>query len=462
KKAENGDVGDSSEEEDDDDEEAERQVREGFIVDEEEDDDEDAKQRRREKRKRRREQKEEEDEALDEEDLDLIGIGGGEDREQGQSKFKRLKRGHREERKGSEARGVEDIFSDEEEGEGVAPAARGRGFGGFGQDEMDDFIEQDEFPDEEGGGLDEDLGIRAPTGRANFADIQKLQESGMDEATMEDFRGAFGDGDEFAWALEAEAEHNEENADPDKPLELKDVFEPSQLQEKMLTDEDNEIRMTDVPERLQLARRSHKPLDDLSPEELDDRHSEEAAWISSTMFPRTRMEGKFREPFESAVKSVLDMMNRENFEPPFIFQNRKDFLIHSEQVPASPDPEHPNAPPYKVNAEKLLGQDDLWNILEQDLKFRAFCERREAIRTSLASLKELMGDEFNDPIFEELLSNAVQIEDLQDIQDYLNFQYSAQLRDIAIAQAEEGGQQKRARGAKGLWDKIRAGSAYHL
>ncbi|KAI7581219.1 hypothetical protein KC343_g20446, partial [Hortaea werneckii] len=39
KKAENGDVGDSSEEEDDDDEEAERQVREGFIVDEEEDDD---------------------------------------------------------------------------------------------------------------------------------------------------------------------------------------------------------------------------------------------------------------------------------------------------------------------------------------------------------------------------------------------------------------------------------------
>ncbi|RMY74715.1 hypothetical protein D0863_03078 [Hortaea werneckii] len=462
KKAENGDVGDSSEEEDDDDEEAERQVREGFIVDEEEDDDEDAKQRRREKRKRRREQKEEEDEALDEEDLDLIGIGGGEDREQGQSKFKRLKRGHREERKGSEARGVEDIFSDEEEGEGVAPAARGRGFGGFGQDEMDDFIEQDEFPDEEGGGLDEDLGIRAPTGRANFADIQKLQESGMDEATMEDFRGAFGDGDEFAWALEAEAEHNEENADPDKPLELKDVFEPSQLQEKMLTDEDNEIRMADVPERLQLARRSHKPLDDLSPEELDERHSEEAAWISSTMFPRTRMESKFREPFEAAVKSVLDMMNRENFEPPFIFQNRKDFLIHSEQVPASPDPEHPNAPPYKVNAEKLLGQDDLWNILEQDLKFRAFCERREAIRTSLASLKELMGNEFNDPIFEELLSNAVQIEDLQDIQDYLNFQYSAQLRDIAIAQAEEGGQQKRARGAKGLWDKIRAGSAYHL
>ncbi|KAI6868567.1 transcription elongation factor spt6, partial [Hortaea werneckii] len=396
------------------------------------------------------------------EDLDLIGIGGGEDREQGQSKFKRLKRGHREERKGSEARGVEDIFSDEEEGEGVAPAARGRGFGGFGQDEMDDFIEQDEFPDEEGGGLDEDLGIRAPTGRANFADIQKLQESGMDEATMEDFRGAFGDGDEFAWALEAEAEHNEENADPDKPLELKDVFEPSQLQEKMLTDEDNEIRMTDVPERLQLARRSHKPLNDLSPEELDERHSEEAAWISSTMFPRTRMEGKFREPFEAAVKSVLDMMNRENFEPPFIFQNRKDFLIHSEQVPASPDPEHPNAPPYKVNAEKLLGQDDLWNILEQDLKFRAFCERREAIRTSLGSLKELMGEEFNDPIFEELLSNAVQIEDLQDIQDYLNFQYSAQLRDIAIAQAEEGGQQKRARGAKGLWDKIRAGSAYHL
>lgn len=458
----NGDLGDSSEEEDDDDEEAERQVREGFIVDEDEDDEEE-RQRRKEKRKRRREQKEDEDEALDEEDLDLIGIGGGERQEEGQSKFKRLKRGHREERRESEARGVEDIFSDEEEGaDGAAAPGRSRGFGGFGQDEMDDFIEQDEFPDEEAGGLDEDLGIRAPKGRAGFADLQKLQESGMDEATMEDFRGAFGDGDEFAWALDAEAEHNEEAVDPDKPLELKDVFEPSQLIEKMLTDEDNVIRMTDIPERLQLARRSYKSTKDLSPEELDERHTEEAAWISNTMFARKRMDPKFREPFEGAVKQVLTLMNVEDFEPPFIFQNRKDYLIHSEQVPLSPDPRDPDAPAYRVIAEKLLGQDDLWNVLEADLKFRAFAERREAIYKSLYSLKEAMGEDFKDPIFDDLIPVAAQIEDLQDVQEYLNFQYAAQLKDLATVHADEEGKQKRARGGKGVWEKIRAGSAYHL
>ena len=261
-KAANGGMDDSSEEEDEDDEEEERRIREGFIVDEEEDEDE-ARERRRARKKRRREEREE-DEGLDEEDLDLIGeINPDFDRRKTeQSKFKRLKRGHREDRSAVETRGVEDIFSDEEDGADGIATARGRGAFGYG-DDMDDFIEQDEFPDEEGGQLDEDLGVRAPR-KPGFADLQNLKDSGLDEADLEDMRGAFGDGEEFGWALEAEAEHNEEHIDPEKPLELKDVFEPSQLIEKMLTDDDNHIRMTDVPERFQLARKPYKDISDLS------------------------------------------------------------------------------------------------------------------------------------------------------------------------------------------------------
>ncbi|KAK4540159.1 hypothetical protein LTR36_009745 [Oleoguttula mirabilis] len=460
-KATHGDPGDSSEEEDDDDEEEERKIREGFIVDEDEEDEE-GRQRRREKRKRRREEKEAEDDLLDEEDLDLIGeTHPGLDRRQAeQSKFKRLKRGHREDRPASEARGVEDIFSDEEEGaDGAAAAPRGRAFG-YPGDDMDDFIEQDEFPDEEQGGLDDDLGIRAPK-RAGFADLQNLKDSGLDEADLEDMRGAFGEGDEFGWALDAELEHNEEQINPDKPLELKDVFEPSQLIEKMLTDEDNKIRMTDVPERFQLARKPYQDVKELSGEQLAERHAEEATFISNALFPRKRMEPKLREPFEAALKQVLHFMNVDDYEPAFIFQNRKDYLIHSEQVPISPDPSHPNAPDYKVNAEKLLGQDDLWAVMEQDLKYRAFAERREAIYKSLETLKSMDAD-FHDPVFEDLIPSAAQIEDLQDVQDYLNFQYSAQLKDLSIAEAETNGTQKRARGNKSVWDKVRAGPAYHL
>ncbi|KAH9819382.1 hypothetical protein Tdes44962_MAKER05220 [Teratosphaeria destructans] len=450
-----GDLDDSSEEEEDDDEEEARKIREGFIVDEDEEDEEE-KERRRERRKRRREEKEAEDEMLDEEDLDLIGVRpSGEERQEEQSKFKRLKRGHREERSTSEPRGVANIFDDEDEGADGPGARRGAGF-----DDMDDFIEQDEFPDEEQGGMDDDLGIRAPK-RSGFADLERLKESGLDEIGLEDMRGAFGDGDEFGWALEAEAQQNEGDIDPEKPLELKDVFEPSQLIEKMLTDDDNLIRSTDVPERFQIARKPYKDFQALSPDEQEERLKEEAEWISNFVFPRKRLDPKLREPFQGAVKQVLQFMNVDDFEPAFIFQNRKDYLIHSEQVPASPDPGRPDAPDYTIKAEKLLNQDDLWNLFEQDLKFRAFVERREAIQRSLEVLKGIDAD-FRDAVFDDLMPTAAQMDDLQDLQDYLNFQYSAQLRDMTISDAEVNGTQKRARGNRSIWDRVRAGSPYHF
>lgn len=454
KKSRNVEMDDSSEEEDEDDEEEERQVRDGFIVDEEEEDDE-AKAERRRERKKRRLQEREEDEMLDEEDLDLIGVMPSESRPAEKSRFKRLKRGHREERSASEARGVEDIFSDEEEGAEPVGVSRRAGFGQF-DDEMDGFIEQDEFPDEEGEQMDEDLGVRAPR-KHGIADLKNLKDSGLGEAEMEDMQGAFGDGEEYTWALEAEAVNNEEQMDPDKPLELKDVFEPSQLEERMLTDRDNDIRITDVPERYQLARGSYKDMSEFDDAQLAARASEEASWITSILFPRKRMDPNLREPFEAAVKQVLNFMNVEDFEPSFIFQNRKDYLIHSERVPSN----DPNGPEFTIKAEKLINQTDLWDIFEQDLNYRAFSERRDAIQKNVDLLKEIEPD-FNDSVFDDLIPLAAQLDDLQDIQEYLNFQYSLQLKDLSIAEAETNGIQKRARGNRGVWDKVRSGPAYHL
>lgn len=462
RRSNNIDMNDSSEEEDDDDEEAEREIREGFIVDEDEDD-EDAKQRKRERREERRKRRREEaeDDILDDEDLDLIGETHP-DREGQQTqktKYKRLKRGHREERTVSEARGVEDIFSDDEEG--GDGAARNRGaFGGAFGDEMDDFIEEDEFPDEEGERMREDLEIRQPS-KGGFTDIQNLKESGLNEADLEDMRNAFGDGNEFEWALDVEKDLQAAEEGPDRELELKDVFEPSQLVEKMLTDDDNNIRATDVPERLQIARKPYKDLSELSEEQQTERMTEESKWISNTMFPQKQLPSSLREPFEQAVSKVLHFMNVEDYEPAFIFQNRKDYLIHSEQIPLPPDPSDPNAPAYEIKAEKLLTQTDLWDLLDYDLKYRAFAEKRDGIRKSVEMLKEMFPD-FNDTIFDDLMPDAVEIEDLQDLQDYLNFQYSQQLKDLSIVESEVNGTQKRARGTRSVWDKVRAGNAYHL
>ncbi|EME46706.1 hypothetical protein DOTSEDRAFT_70645 [Dothistroma septosporum NZE10] len=447
----NGDLDDSSEEEDDDDEEAMEAVREGFIVDEDDEDDDTKRERRRERKKRRRQERED-DEVLDEEDLDLIGVLDQEQRAPKESKFKRLKRGHRAEP--AETRGVEDIFSEDEDGEGAAAPRRG-GIGQF-DDEMDGFIEEDEFPDEEGEGAEEDQGVRAPR-RAGIPDMKNLKDSGLGEAEMEDMQGAFGDGDEYIWALEAEAAQNEDQLDPDKPLELKDVFEPSQLEERMLTERDHQIRLEDTPERFQLARGAYRDLSEYTDEQLAVRAAEEATWITSILFPRKRMDQDLREPFQAAVRQVLSFMDVDRLEPPFIFQNRKDYLIHSERVPN----DDPNGPEFTIKAEKLLNQTDLWDVFEQDLKYRAFSERRDAIQKNVELLREL-DETFNDAVFEDMIPKAAQLDDLQDIQDYLNFWYATTFRDLSIAEAANNGTQKRARGNRSMWDKIRKGPPYHV
>ncbi|QIX00654.1 hypothetical protein AMS68_006171 [Peltaster fructicola] len=433
---------DSSEEESDEDDDGEeaRRIREGFIVDEIEDED-DRRERRRERKKRRRE--EAEDEQLDAEDLDLIGETlPGEGRQTEQSKYKRLKRGHRDERAAHEARGVEDIFSDDDDD------AVGNRRPNFLTNEMDDFIEED--PYEDGGELDEDMEIRQPSQRAGFTSMKDLVDSGYDEADLEDVVQAFGNGDEYEWALENERARADEEQDPERALELKDVFEPSQLVERMLTDADNTIRMTDLPERFQLARRPYSDVFDLPDEERVKLEIEEANWITDLMWPRQRLSSDLHKPFRQVVARVLDYMNKDGLEPPFIFNNRKDYLIHQEGIKDN-----------EIQAEKLVNVQSLWDVFDHDLKFRAFAEKRAGIRKSIELMKEI-NPELQDVVFEELLPTAISIEELQDIQDYINFQYGQQMKDISIAEAEAQGTQKRAQGSRNVWDKVRSSSAYHL
>jgi transcription elongation factor SPT6 len=160
----------------------------------------------------------------------------------------------------------------------------------------------------------------------------------------------------------------------------------------MLTEDDNKIRATDVPERLQLARKPYKDFSELSEEQQTERMAEESKWISNTMFPSQGHRASLQEPFEKAVHHVLHFMNVEDYEPAFIFQNRKDYLIHSEQIPIAPDPSDPTAPAFEIKVEKLLNQTNLWELLDYDLKYRAFAEKRDGIRKSVEMLKETIPD----------------------------------------------------------------------
>ncbi|KAF2223935.1 transcription elongation factor spt6 [Elsinoe ampelina] len=450
-------VEDSSEEEDDDDDEEEqRRIAEGFIIDE--DEDEGDRERRKKKKKRPREDREDED-VLDEDDLDLIGLGH-EDRSEEKSKFKRLKRGHREDRDRAESRGLEDIFDDDEDAQ-----AERRGIGRGLADEFDDFIEEDEFPDDEADALREEAEVARPS-RRGFVDPLKLR-GGLDEAAQEDMMAAFGDGTEYDWALELQDQAEAEHDDPDKILELKDVFEPSQLVDKMLTDEDNVIRAADIPERYQIQRKAFKELD-LTPEEQEERLQQEASWMCALMLPKRRLGSDMLGPFESTVKNVLRFMTVDQLEVPFVLHNRKDYLIHEERIPTSPDPNNPGKEGFEIKASRLLQPADLWEICELDLKFRGLVEKRDSLMRSYERLK---AQGVEDDLFDEMVPAAQIMEELQDIQDYLHFQYSVQLKDAEAMDVDSNGVNgtngtngtyKRAGATRHAWDRVRASRAYHM
>ncbi|OKL63542.1 Transcription elongation factor spt6 [Talaromyces atroroseus] len=450
---------DSSEEDDEEeeDEEAARAVREGFIVDEDEETEERA-ERRRERRKRRREERERDDVHLDQEDLDLIGEQNPEFQPPtAESKFKRLKRGHKADRPA-------DVFNwdEEEEADYGRPSHRRRD-----ELEMDDFIEEDEFSDEERQRLEDDEEIAHPV-RKGISGLAITEATGLDENALEDMRAAFGDGTDYLFALEMEEDEEERVEEEEKHLDLKDVFEPTLLAEKMLTDEDNEIRFTDEPERHQIARKPYKGV-----VLTDDEFREEAIWISNLMLLRKQhvIEDNLQDPFQRAVAKVLEFMVTDDFEVPFIFQHRKDYLIHAAKVPASPDPGNPDAPEFVVRAQKLLNMNDLWDIFEHDLKFRAYIDKRHTLQKTYKKLQDL---NVQDEIVDEMLSSATTMEELQDVQEYLHFQYGPQIKDISLANEEANGSgeadgetngqttNRRKAGANTFFERIRKSNVYSL
>lgn len=434
-------VDDSSEEEDDDDEEEARRIRENFIVDEDEDegdgaDDEVARKRRR---KRRRAEREEEAQ-LDEEDLDLIGEARP-DKTESQQKFKRLKRGHRDDDdRNNRSRDLTQIFSDDEDAEERTypsrPSHRGQ------VDEFDDFIEED-FPEdeEERNQRLEDMEVARPRDRGVIVDT-----SGLDKDALEDFEAIFGHGEDYDWALQLE-EDEENRKQEERTLELKDVFEPSQLKEKLLTDEDNEIRFTDEPERFQIDRKPFKDLQ-LTPEQF----KEEGRWISKLMLPQKNLAPELRNPFRRAVQKTLEFFVSDGLEVPCVLHHYKDYLLHYKRPEDGDHPGDDDGPP-----AQLLLLEDLWRIVDLDLKFRSFVEKRNILDKSYQNLKTAG---IQDDVFDEMVYRAETIEELQDVQDYMHVHYSGQMKDLAAAGGIKG--IKRSAKSTGVLERVRNSTVYNF
>ncbi len=275
--------------------------------------------------------------------------------------------------------------------------------------------------------------------------------TGLDKDALDDMEAIFGNGEDYDWALQLE-EEEEDREREEQAIELKDVFEPSQLKEKLLTDEDNEIRFTDEPERFQLDRKPFKNLQ-LSAEQF----REEARWITTLLWPKKGLSQELQAPFGKAVGKVLEFFIVDEVEVPYVFQHRKDYLLHSKKIRRSTR-DDPDAPDYTIQSDKLLNQDDLWKILELDIKFRSFVEKRNSLERTYESLKGL---DVSDPIVEEMIPEATTMEELQDLQDYLHFQYGPKLKDLA-AMSGNVSQTKRPGSKSSLYDRVRNGKAYYF
>ncbi|KAG9238093.1 putative transcription elongation factor SPT6 [Amylocarpus encephaloides] len=444
----------SEEEEDDDDEEAARAVREGFIIDDEEDEIDNSRGRRNRKERHKKRSRDEEEAALDEEDLDLIGEANPEweRKTTTQPKLKRLKRGHRDDGD-QQQKGLDDIFSDDEEPDANHEYERPFASRDHHQrvDEFADFIEEDDLEDEdERQRAQEELEVARPRERGY---VGAGEATGLDKDALDDMEAIFGTGEDYDWALAMEEDEEAREAG-EHNLELKDVFEPSQLTEKLLTDEDNQIRWLDEPERFQLDRAPFKNLH-LSEEQF----KEEARWITSLIWPKKQLASDLQGPFQRAIGKVLEFFVVDVVEVPYVFQHRKDYLIYAKKTKTNSSHHDNLEDDFHVTAEKLLVLDDLWRVLELDLKFRALIEKRNILEKTYDNLKATSNT--RDRMVEAMLPVAVTMEELQDIQDYIYFQYSTELKELA-ATTGEFKEKRRPGGKSSMFERIRKGRAYEL
>ena len=321
-----------------------------------------------------------------------------------------------------------------------------------GADDMDDFIEEDYAEDEDERLRQlEDLEVARP--RDKVFGGRLADPAGLDKDAQDDMEAVFGNGEDYQWALELEDDEEEKERD-EQNIELKHVFEPSQLAEKLLTEEDNQIRLTDEPERFQLDRKQLKHVQ-ITSEEFKD----EAQWIADLIWPKKALSLDLKSPFQKAIGKVLDYFVLEGLEVPYVFQHRKDYLIHARKTRNPEHDDDPEAPEYIVNAEKLLTQDDLWRILELDIQFRSFIDKRTSIEKISDNLKEVT--DLHDNTLTDMIRQALTMGDLQDLQDYVNFQYASQLRDLAAMNGVSKST-KRPGAKSSIFERIRKSKIYRL
>lgn len=275
-------------------------------------------------------------------------------------------------------------------------------------DELDDFIEEDEFSD-----LDEEARQEIRERRKQER-LKPTEISGIDSEKVDELYDIFGDGEDYAWALEGE--EDEGDGEDDSKPQLQDIYEPEELKARLLTDNDRVIRDTDVPERYQELRRHIKDYD-LN----EDDFYYEKEWIAYQLETEKSLatsEAYDQQSFKESVFDALTFIAKQNLEVPFIYSHRRDHLLKTTIIGEGED--------VQTDVQTLLNEDDLWRIVQLDIEFHSLLEKRKQVEKLMNELQ------LEDEVVNTYFSNARTITDLQDLYDYINFKYSAELKDLGL------------------------------
>ncbi|XP_043269768.1 transcription elongation factor SPT6 isoform X2 [Venturia canescens] len=434
KKAKKAKAMEESDEEEEDDEDRLREELKDLIDDNpiEESDGEDSDASGTSK-KRKKSDDEDFDDRLEDDDYDLIEENLGITVER--KRFKRLKR-------------VEDRESDEEQeqqpGEERDAIANELFEGGSGDEderrsERSHRPEAETFDEEgsEGEYSDADDFIVDDDGRP-ITERKRKKKPIFSDAALQEAQDIFGvdfDYDEFdkygqedyeEEEDEEEDEYLDDDGDGERPRRPKktskkrptrksifEIYEPSELKRGHFTDMDNEIRNTDIPERMQLRSVPVTSVPEGS-EELDL----EAEWIYKQAFCRPTVsiqdahlndEAKERArkgpQTVGKIKKALDFMRNQYFEVPFISFYRKEYVLQE------------------------LNINDLWKVYKYDAKWCQLRQRKENLMTLFEKMRNYQLDQIMKNPDAPLPDNVRVIKE-EDIDRLKGVQTSEELNDV--------------------------------
>ncbi|CAH1116319.1 unnamed protein product [Phaedon cochleariae] len=435
KKAKKVKAVDSSEEEEEDDEE---RIREELkdLIDDNPIDESDAESDASGGEKRKKSDDEDLDDRLEDEDYDLLEENLGVKVER--RKFKRLRRFEDEESEGEEEQDPDqdreqiamDIFSEDdderrsERSHHASAAAADTELLGGEEEEEGEYSDADDFiVDDDGRPIAEKKKRKRPI----FADAA-LQEA-------QEMFGVDFDYDEFSKYDQEDYEEDEEEEEEDeyeedeeggrrrepkktarkKPTKksIFEVYEPSELKRGFFTDLDNEIRNTDIPERMQLRDVPITAVPDDSTE-LDD----EAEWIykqafckSSVSNTEAHLTAETRDKMKKGpqtigkIRKALDFMRNQQLEVPFIAFYRKEYV----------QPE--------------LNINDLWKVYKFDAKWCQLKTRKENLVQLFEKMRSYQLDVLMKDPDAPIPDNIRVMTDL-DIERLRNVQTAEELNDV--------------------------------